>query len=100
MRVGFIGLGKMGGPIARRLLASGHELVVYDLRPAAVRALVKSGAIAARSPREVASCASVVCSSLPTPDAVRAVTLGPDGICYGKRRAIFIDCACPGVFPR
>lgn len=97
MRVGFIGLGKMGGPIARRLLANGHDLVVYDVRPAAVRALVSSGATAARSPREVASSAAVICSSLPTPDAVRAITLGPEGICHGKRRKIFIDFSTTGA---
>ena len=52
--IGFVGLGQMGGPMSRRLLAAGYELVVHDLRAEAVEDLVAAGAEAATSPAEVA----------------------------------------------
>ena len=70
---GFIGLGRMGEPMALRLVAAGYELVVYDVRPESVAALVAKGARAAASPAEVASAVDAVLLSLPTPPIVREV---------------------------
>lgn len=53
--VGFVGLGQMGGPMSRRLLDAGHRLIVHDVRPEAVDALVAAGAEAAATPAEVAA---------------------------------------------
>ncbi len=72
-QVGFIGLGRMGEPMALRLAAAGYELVVYDVRPESVAALVAKGARAAASPAEVASAVDTVLLSLPTPPIVREV---------------------------
>jgi 3-hydroxyisobutyrate dehydrogenase-like beta-hydroxyacid dehydrogenase len=73
MRLGFIGLGAMGAPMAERLLAAGHELAVFDLNAAAVRPLVERGALARRSALEVATGADTVFACLPGPDASREV---------------------------
>jgi len=72
-QVGFIGLGRMGEPMALRLVAAGYELVVYDVRPESVAALTAKGARAAASPAEVASAVYTVLLSLPTPPIVREV---------------------------
>lgn len=73
MEVGFIGLGKMGQPMARRLLAAGHTVHVQNRSPEPVAALVTEGAVAANSAAEVATRAEVILTSLPTPDAVEQV---------------------------
>lgn len=82
-RIGFIGIGTMGGPMARRLIDRGYSLVVHDLDPARVDALVACGATAAGSPREVgAACAHAVLSLPSSPDVEAAVT-GEDGLIEG-----------------
>ena len=78
--IGFVGIGRMGGPMAGRLLDAGHTLCVYDTQAEATKPLVARGARLAKSSAEVASAADIVLISLPTPDIVKAVTLGPDGI--------------------
>jgi 3-hydroxyisobutyrate dehydrogenase-like beta-hydroxyacid dehydrogenase len=94
--IGFIGLGQMGGPMSRRLLAAGHRLVVHDLRAEAVAALVAEGANAAGSPAEVAARAEVVLVSLPTPEAVRAVALDADGLIHGSALRTYVDLSTTG----
>jgi 3-hydroxyisobutyrate dehydrogenase/2-hydroxy-3-oxopropionate reductase len=94
--LGFVGIGRMGAPMAARLLAAGHAVTVFDPVPAAVQSLVASGAIAARSPREVADQADVVFASLPTPDVVRSVALADDGIVHGTRVQLFVDLSTTG----
>ena len=64
MRVGFIGLGRMGAGMARRILTGGHQLAVYDLVPAAVDALVADGARGTQSLREVCDGCDVVVTML------------------------------------
>jgi 3-hydroxyisobutyrate dehydrogenase-like beta-hydroxyacid dehydrogenase len=98
--LGFVGVGRMGGPMATRLLEAGHRLCVYDLSDDATRPLVDRGAILAASPAEVASMADIVLVSLPTPDVVRQVVLGSNGgIINGAsvRQVIDLSTTGPGV---
>jgi 3-hydroxyisobutyrate dehydrogenase-like beta-hydroxyacid dehydrogenase len=94
--IGFVGLGQMGGPMSRRLLAAGYELVVHDLRAEAVEGLVAAGAEAAKSPAEVAERTELVLISLPTPDVVRTVALGPDGLIHGGVLRTYVDLSTTG----
>ncbi len=80
MRVGFIGLGNMGGPMAGFVLSAGHSLVVHDLRREAAAPLLDRGATWADAPGEVAAQCDVVCICVPGPFEMRAVTLGADGV--------------------
>lgn len=93
---GFIGVGRMGGPMANRLLDAGHKLTVFDISDAALAPLVARGAIRAGSAREVASAVETVFVSLPTPDIIRAVALGPDGLASGNRIKTYIDLSTTG----
>lgn len=94
--LGFVGVGRMGGPMANRLLDAGHKLTVFDISEAAMAPLIARGAIRAGSPREVASSVETVFVSLPTPDVVRAVALGPDGLASGNRIKTYIDLSTTG----
>jgi 2-hydroxy-3-oxopropionate reductase len=76
VRVGVIGLGRMGRPMAERLLAAGHEVVVHNRSRGPVDALAAQGARPAGSAGEVARAADVVITVLPDPDTVEAVVLG------------------------
>ncbi|HTQ33504.1 MAG TPA: NAD(P)-dependent oxidoreductase [Stellaceae bacterium] len=94
MRIGFIGTGTMGRPIAECLVAAGHRLTVYDRNPQAMGPLLGHGATAAAdNPAEAAYAAEIVFSSLPGPNEVEAVALDPDtGIFAGLRRGgTYID---------
>jgi 3-hydroxyisobutyrate dehydrogenase-like beta-hydroxyacid dehydrogenase len=97
MDIGFIGLGNMGAPMARRLVEAGHRVVVYDTRQEAIGNLAALGAVAARSPAEVADAAETVMASLPTPDIVLKVATGPDGVIAGKRVRRFVDLSTTGA---
>lgn len=90
--VGFIGLGTMGGPMARNVLRGGYAMTVHDINAKAVERLVQAGATAAGSPREVAAASDVVITMLPdAPDVERAV-LGADGVIEGIRKgSVLID---------
>ena len=95
--LGFVGVGRMGGPMASRLLDAGHRLCVYDLSEAATAPLVARGAQLAASPAEVASVASIVIISLPTPDVVKQVVLGGNGgIINGSSVKLVIDLSTTG----
>lgn len=96
MEVGFIGLGRMGSPMAGRLLAAGHRLVVHDTREDAVARLVAQGAAAATSPAEVADRAETVMASLPSLDASLQVATGADGVIAGRRIRRFVDLSTVG----
>ncbi|HEX4246863.1 MAG TPA: NAD(P)-dependent oxidoreductase [Pseudonocardia sp.] len=82
-RVGFIGLGHMGAPMAANLLAAGFELVVHDTVRSAGAAHEAEGASWAASPREVGKRAELVVTMLPTPAVVESVLLGADGLLDG-----------------
>jgi len=79
MKVGFIGLGLMGGSMASNLQAAGHEVSVHDLRKEAAAPRIEAGAPWMDSPRELAEGADVVFTSLRGPPEVEAVALGADG---------------------
>jgi 3-hydroxyisobutyrate dehydrogenase len=83
MRIAFVGLGNMGAPMARNLLAAGHELVVVDLVPAAVDSLTAAGAHAADSAKSAAIAAELVITMLPASPQVRQVYEGAEGILAG-----------------
>lgn len=90
--VGFIGLGMMGRPMAQNILRHGHALVVHDLDPAAVAALVGNGARDGGSPAAVAAAADLVITMLPDAPDVERVALGPDGIADGLTPdALYVD---------
>jgi 3-hydroxyisobutyrate dehydrogenase-like beta-hydroxyacid dehydrogenase len=94
--IGFVGTGRMGGPMAGRLMDAGHSLCIYDTQTEATAPLVARGAQLAKSPAEVASAADIVLVSLPTPDIVKDVALGPDGIIAGNRVSMLIDLSTSG----
>lgn len=81
--VGFVGLGAMGSRMARRLLEAGHELTVWNRDAAKAEPLVEAGATAARSPADAARAAEVVVIMVRDPQALAAVTEGPDGVAAG-----------------
>ena len=83
MKVGFIGLGTMGGSMAYNCLQGGNEMIVHDIRREAATPHLEAGAVWADSPREVAEGADVVFTSLPGPVEVEAVALGEDGLMEG-----------------
>jgi 3-hydroxyisobutyrate dehydrogenase len=83
MRVGFIGLGHMGAPMSRHILAAGHDLVVHDLRQDAAAGLLASGAAWAASPAGAGAGREVVITMLPGPPAVEQVLLGTGGLLDG-----------------
>ncbi len=91
MRVGFVGTGNMGLPMATNLLRKGHELVVHDTRQEAAQPLLDEGAVWADSPRAVAEAGvEVVFLSLPTPPIVEAVVRGEQGVLAGCRAGMAI----------
>src|ERR1700720_572886 len=96
MDIGFIGLGKMGFPMARRLIEANHQLVVFDQRQEAVDRLVALGAQAASSPKDVADRAETVLASLPSLQASLDVATGKGGVIEGKRIRRFVDLSPVG----
>ena len=96
MDIGFIGLGNMGQPMARRLIEAGHRLVVYDTRNDAVALLVALGAQVASSPADVADRVETVIASLPEPHIVKKVATGEGGVIQGKRVKRFVDLSTTG----
>jgi 3-hydroxyisobutyrate dehydrogenase-like beta-hydroxyacid dehydrogenase len=94
--LGFVGVGRMGGPMASRLLDAGHTLCVFDTSAEAIAPLVARGAVLAASPQEVASVSDVVFLSLPTPPIVQAVVLGDKGVAHGTRAKVIVDLSTTG----
>ncbi len=96
MEIGFIGLGNMGFPMARRLIEAGHRLVVFDRRREAAARLVALGAHAASSPKDVADRAETVLASLPSLQASLEVATGTEGVIEGSRVKRFVDLSTVG----
>ena len=95
--VGFIGLGRMGQPMASNLIKGGYQLTVYDLNKQAMGELAAKGARIAASPAAVASAVDTVLLSLPTPPIVREVALGRDGVASGTKVKTVIDLSTTGA---
>src|SRR5579885_1482386 len=96
MDIGFIGLGNMGAPMARRLIDAGHKLVVYDTRNDAVAPFVALGAQLGSSPQDVADRVETVMASLPSLAISEKVALGEGGVIHGKRVKRLIDLSTTG----
>ena len=91
-RIGYIGLGLMGKPIARNLMKAGYPLVVHNRSQAAVEELIKEGAERADSPRAIAEASDVVFTNLPDTPDVEQVIFGENGIIEGCHKGmIYID---------
>jgi 3-hydroxyisobutyrate dehydrogenase-like beta-hydroxyacid dehydrogenase len=95
--VGFIGLGRMGQPMASNLIKAGYQLSVYDISKEAVAAMAAKGARVAASPSALASMVDTVLLSLPTPAIVREVTLGANGVSSGSKVKTVLDLSTTGA---
>lgn len=95
-QLGFIGVGVMGRPMARRLLEQGYALVIFDKDPAALAELAGLGARVADSVREVADNAEIIFTSLPSPAIFKAVALGQGGLAEGSALRILVDLSTVG----
>lgn len=91
MRIGFIGIGAMGRPIATNIVNAGHDLVVCDTNTVATDILVQRGAAVAQTAKETASMADIVISCLPSLVAQKDVVLGADGVLLGDRARAFVN---------
>ncbi len=92
MKLGFIGLGIMGKPMVRNLLKAGYEVIAYDVIKENIEEVVKAGAVAATSSKNVAEQTEVIITMLPNSPHVKAVVLGENGILEGaKPGSILID---------
>ena len=92
MRIGFIGLGIMGSPMAKNLIKAGRELVVYDVVAERVADVVRAGARAGTSSKDVAGQAELVITMLPNSPHVKDAVLGPNGVLEGaKPGSIVVD---------
>jgi 3-hydroxyisobutyrate dehydrogenase-like beta-hydroxyacid dehydrogenase len=94
--LGFVGVGRMGGPMSSRLLDAGYELVIFDTNADATAPLAARGARIAGSAAEVASIAPIVFLSLPTPPVLQSVAIAPGGIISGTAVTTVIDVSTTG----
>ena len=90
MKIGFVGLGIMGKPMAKNLLKAGHEVYAYDLIPACVEEVVGAGAKAVSSPKEAAENGDIVITMVPNGPQVKQAVLGENGVLCGARKGQLI----------
>jgi 3-hydroxyisobutyrate dehydrogenase len=94
MRLGYIGLGNMGGGMAKCLAAAGHDVLVHDARREAAAPQIEAGAKWADTPAKVAAHAEMIFTSLPGPPMIEEVVYGKNGIAETlKRGSVYIDCS-------
>ena len=93
-KIGFIGLGRMGGPMSLRLINAGFDLVVFDTNPDASAPQKNAGAAVASSSKDVFDSVDLAFVSLPTPDIVEKVVLG--GVGQGSRVKTVVDLSTSG----
>ena len=93
-KIGFIGLGRMGGPMSLRLINAGSDLVVFDTNADALAPQKNAGAAVAASPKDVVDSADLAFVSLPTPDIVEKVVLG--SVAQGSRAKTVVDLSTSG----
>jgi len=96
MEIGFIGLGNMGFPMARRLIEAKHHLVVFDTRKEVMDKLTARGAQAATSPKQIANRVETVMASLPSLQACLEVATGKNGVIEGSKVKRFVDLSTVG----
>jgi 3-hydroxyisobutyrate dehydrogenase-like beta-hydroxyacid dehydrogenase len=94
--LGFVGVGRMGGPMARRLMEAGYKLTIFDTSEDAMTPLLEKGATRAASVKSLCDSVEIVFCSLPTPAIVEAVALGPGGVIEGSKVRLFIDTSTTG----
>ncbi len=94
--IGFIGLGAMGAHMARHLLDHGFRVHAFDVDDAALARAVERGAVGCARAADVGDAAGIVLVCLPTPDIVRRVVTGPEGVIEGGRVRIFVDHSTTG----
>lgn len=93
-KLGFIGLGRMGKPMAENLLKAGYQVTVYNRSQGAVDELVSKGAQRAGSPAEVGRDADIVILCLPKPNDVEQIVTGPNGVLEGLQKGgVIVDCS-------
>jgi 2-hydroxy-3-oxopropionate reductase len=97
MEVGWIGVGNMGRPMIEKLIDAGHDLVLYDLDDRAYALLGERSFRRVQSPRAVADACEVVFFCLPSPSAIRAAVLGPEGVLAGCRVAVLANSSTCGT---
>jgi 2-hydroxy-3-oxopropionate reductase len=97
MRIGCLGLGNMGQPMAGKLLDGGHELWVYDVREEAMLPLLERQARKAASPKELADTCDTIIVSLPTLEIFRRALSGPDGLLAGNAMKTLVNTCTVGV---
>jgi 3-hydroxyisobutyrate dehydrogenase-like beta-hydroxyacid dehydrogenase len=101
MRIGYLGVGNMGQPMAGKLLDAGHELWVYDLSEDAMRPLLERQARQATSPKQLADICDTVIVALPTLQSFQRALSGPDGLLAGKALKTLVNtCTVGGPFIR
>jgi 3-hydroxyisobutyrate dehydrogenase-like beta-hydroxyacid dehydrogenase len=99
MRIGYLGVGMMGQPMAEKLLDAGHELCLYDIREDAMRPLLERQARRAGSPKELADASDTVVVSLPTLATFRDAVTGQDGLLSGRALKTLVNtCTVGGPF--
>lgn len=91
-KIGFIGVGIMGKPMAKNLINAGHDIIAYDIVEKALNEIVEYGADRGTSPKDIAENSDVVLTMLPNSPQVKEVVLGKNGIIEGVRKGqILID---------
>lgn len=91
-KIGFIGVGIMGKPMAKNLINAGYDLIVHDINRDAVKEVVGCSAEAANSPREIAEKCEVIITMLPNSPEVKEVAFGKNGLIEGvKEGQVYID---------
>jgi 2-hydroxy-3-oxopropionate reductase len=99
MNIGFVGLGIMGKPMAKNLIAAGHKLTVYDINETPVKELAGAGAAVGESPQDVAAKNRLVITMLPNSPHVKEVALGEKGLIHGAKAGdILVDMS--SIAPR
>src|SRR5262245_62266135 len=96
MRIGYLGVGNMGQPMAEKLLDAGHELWLYDVREDAMRPLLERQARRAASPKQLADANDIIVVSLPTLATFRDAVIGQDGLLSGKALKTLINTCTLG----
>lgn len=97
MKIGFIGTGNMGLPMAEQLVDGGHDLTVYDVREEAMQPLLKRQARRADGVQQMADEVETIFVSLPTLEALRNVCIGEDGVIHGKSVKTLVNTCTVGV---